>query len=118
MAEHDRLALAPILVEDLDAVFVVMVGMGILLLLKSSFNGTRAPANWTLAGAAARDSGQAFGHAGRKRRHAPMIMTTKNTSTMPWATANTGPEGGLPGASAVSAGTFRKLWMTSTNTLK
>ena len=34
-----------------------------------------------------------------------MIMTTKNTSTMPCATANTGPGGGLPGASAVSAGT-------------
>jgi hypothetical protein len=57
-------------------------------------------------------------HAGRKRRHTPMIMTTKNTSAMPWATPNTGPAGGLPGASTVSAGTFRKLWMTSTNTLK
>src|SRR5664280_611233 len=61
---------------------------------------------------------QANAGIGRYRRNAPMIMMTKNTSTMPWTTANTGPDGGLPGASAVRAGTLRKLWITSTNTLK
>ena len=55
---------------------------------------------------------------GLNRRTAPMITITKNTSATPWITANAGPDGGLPGASAVSAGIFRKLWMISTNTLR
>src|SRR5258708_39469664 len=46
---------------------------------------------------------------GRNRLIAPMIIRTKNTSTIPCTTANTGPDGGLPGASAVNAGTLRKL---------
>ncbi len=56
--------------------------------------------------------------AGRNRLTAPVITTTKNSSTMPCTTANTGPDGGLPGASAVNAGILRKLWITSTNTLQ
>ena len=47
-----------------------------------------------------------------------MITITKNTSTMPWATANGGSAGGTLGASACSAGTFRNDWTTSTNTLR
>lgn len=42
------------------------------------------------------------------RRIAPMITTTKNASTMPWTMANGGSAGGTLGASAGSAGTFRK----------
>ena len=55
---------------------------------------------------------------GRYRRITPMITTTKNTSTMPWTMANGGSAGGTLGASACSAGTFRKDWITSTNTLR
>ena len=55
---------------------------------------------------------------GRNRLMAPMVTRTKNSSTMPCTMANTGPAGGLPGATALSAGTLRKLWITSTNTLK
>ena len=49
---------------------------------------------------------------------APMIKSTNSTSTTPCTTPNTGPDGGLPGASAVNAGILRKLWITSTNTLR
>src|SRR5262249_30648263 len=57
-------------------------------------------------------------HAGLKRRNTRMIMTTKNTSTMPCTTPKTGPAGGSPGASSCSVGILRKLWITSTNTLR
>ena len=60
----------------------------------------------------------AYAGIGRYRLIAPMITTTKNTSTMPWAMANGGSAGGTLGASACSAGIFRKLWITSTNTLR
>ena len=33
-----------------------------------------------------------------------MITRTKKSSTRPWTKANAGPDGGLPGASAVNAG--------------
>jgi hypothetical protein len=46
------------------------------------------------------------------------ITTTKNTSTMHWTMANGGSVGGTLGASACSVGTFRKDWITSTNTLR
>src|SRR4030088_3131090 len=52
---------------------------------------------------------------GRHRHTAPMITRMKNTSTTPCITANTGPDGGFPGATAVNAGTFRKAWMIRTN---
>jgi hypothetical protein len=45
MAEHDRLALAPILVEDLDAVFGRDGGHGNSPLVKSSFRDTRLRAD-------------------------------------------------------------------------
>jgi hypothetical protein len=61
---------------------------------------------------------QAYVAVGRYRRITPMITTTKNTSTMPWTMANCGSAGGTLGASACSAGTFRKDWITSRNTLR
>src|SRR5882762_3336229 len=61
---------------------------------------------------------QANAGIGRNRLIAPMVMRTKNTSTRPCTTANTGPEGGLPGATAVSAGILRNDWITKTNTLR
>src|ERR1700742_2602173 len=61
---------------------------------------------------------QANTGAGRNRLTAPMITTTKNSSTMPCNRANAGPEGGLPGASAINAGILRKLWITSTKTFR
>ena len=61
---------------------------------------------------------QAYVEMGRYRLIAPIITMTKNTSTMPWTTANGGSAGGTLGASACSAGTFRNDWITSTNTLR
>ena len=46
------------------------------------------------------------------------ITMMKNSRTMPCTTAKIGPLGGLPGATALNAGIFRKLWITSTNTLR
>src|SRR6185369_7710605 len=112
VAEHDRLPLAPILVEDLDAVLGRDGGHGNSPLVTPSMSIKPADAS-----PPASQSSAEFDHAGRNRRHTPMIMTTKNTSTMPCTTANTGPLGGLPGASAVKAGILRKLWITSTKTL-
>ena len=47
---------------------------------------------------------------------APVTLTNDDTGLT--YEAETGPAGGLPGASAVNAGILRKLWMTSTNTLR
>src|SRR6266478_4917008 len=128
MAEHDGLTRAPVLVVNLDAVFCRDRRHGALLFCRHS--GTRVSVDPESRDMLIRDSGFALRaprndeiesaefHAGLNRRHAPMIIRTKNTSTMPWTTANTGPDGGLPGATAVSAGILRKLWITSTNTLK
>src|SRR4051794_10107169 len=60
----------------------------------------------------------ARGQAGWKRLTARNVMKAKNASTMSCTTANTGPDGGLPGASAVSAGIFRNDWITSTKQLR
>src|SRR5215213_3296308 len=102
-----------------------MVGMGILLLL-SRHSGKRAFARHRNPDAADRalrvapedETRQLYVGAGRYRRTAPMITTTKKTSTMPWATANGGSAGGTLGASACSTGTFRNDWITSTNMLR
>ena len=57
-------------------------------------------------------------HTGRNRLTAPMIAMTKNTNMMPWTTAKSGSLGGTLGASACSGPIFRKLWITSTKTLR
>ena len=119
MREHHRLAAAPVLVVDLDAVFG-LDRRHAQLLCGSSIRpfANRTGASERNSRSLPNDDDQAYAGIGRNRRIAPMITTTKNRSTMPWTTANAGPDGGLPGASAVSAGILRKLWITSTNTLK
>ena len=47
-----------------------------------------------------------------------MIATMNITSTMTWTTANGGSLGGTLGASACRGPILRKLWITSTNTLR
>ena len=106
VAEHDRLARAPVLVEDLDAVLGGDGGHGNspLCCVIPGHASTRGPGIWmsrSSSGSRVTTIGQAYVSAGRNRRDAPMITRTKNTSTMPCTTANTGPAGGSPGASAV-----------------
>jgi len=62
--------------------------------------------------------GQAYAGIGLNRRQAPTITATKTTRMRPCTTAKTGPVGGLPGARTCSDGIFRKLWITSTKTLR
>src|SRR4249920_3020263 len=111
MAEHDRLTFAPILVKDFGAV------RG-----RDRGHGSSPVTSWLRARALAcarNCEAQLWSillrsrrlHAGRKRRNAPMIISTKNTSTMPCTTPNTGPDGGTLGASACSAGTLRNDWI-------
>src|SRR6266849_1772731 len=125
MAEYDGLTRAPVLVIDCGAVF----GRNrwhreTPLWLESNVPPPRhsgatqgVEPGMTNSKSVKRSADQANAGTGRNRLIAPMIMRMKNTSTMPCTTANTGPDGGLPGASAVNAGTLRKLWITSTNTL-
>src|SRR5262245_44121606 len=90
--------------------FVVIMGMGVLLVeMQPSFARQGAPLVMQTG---------LPDQAGRNRRTAPIVVMTKNTSTMPCTTANTGPDGGLPGATAVSAGIFRNDWITSTKQLR
>src|ERR1700687_486293 len=100
---------------------VVIVGMaGLPLRLSFRGDAQRRTRNPEIIGTRfqVRAGHQAYAGIGRYRRSAPTITTTKNRSTMPWMTAKAGPDGGLPGASAVRAGILRKLWITSTKTLR
>ena len=128
MAENDRLDRTTIHVEDLDAVFGGDDRHLIAPLvadLQARTQLTRAPSRVTFYAVRRREmmssAPDQANVTGLNRRQAPMITTAKNTSTMPCTTANTGPDGGFggtAGASACSAGTLRKLWMTSTKTLR
>ena len=55
---------------------------------------------------------------GWNRLAARKIMKAKNASTMICTTPKAGPEGGLPGAIALSAGIFRNYWITNTKVLR
>src|SRR6516225_6847873 len=128
MAEYDRLAGAPILVEDFDTVSGGDDGHGTLSsLLLPSFRGASTTRSGNLEtvercsgfGSSSRPDGKGnqTNAIGLNRRHAPMITSTKNTKTMPCTTPNTGPEGGAGGtlgATACNAGTLRNAWMIRT----
>src|SRR5215470_1668714 len=90
--------------------FVVITGMGILL-VEMQRAGARNRGVYC-----DRDIGT--NQAGRNRVTARNVMKAKNASTMSCTAPNTGPDGGAPGAIACSAGTFRKVWITSTKQLR
>src|ERR1700750_204295 len=113
MREHDRLTGAPILVVDLSSVLGLDDGHGELSCTDEAHSGggvSRRPGMTNLH--------QANVTGGRNRFTAPMITSTKNSSTRPCTTAKGGSDGGTLGASACRKGILRKLWITSTNTLR
>src|SRR5471030_321016 len=111
VTENDRLSAAPVLVVNLGAVLGLDRRHG-----EASFGRANSGAPALSMPNDAAD--QANVGIDRNRLTAPMITMMKNTSTTPWTTANGGSLGGTLGASACNGPTFRKLWITSTNTLR